>query len=98
MTTDPRAKFEEMSLNFIAEEIEIGLTFATVAATEHAQGRIQRAHEVWAKAERACAEAEHRLVEAQQRGCDVAGLSERLHELRERLQDQDSEGEARKTA
>ncbi len=33
MTTDPTVKFEEMSLQFIAQEIDLALTFVTVAAT-----------------------------------------------------------------
>ncbi len=64
---DP-ANSEEVSVQFIAEEIELGLAFATLAATEYAQGRVDRAREVRAKGEKAGAQAERRLQEAQERG------------------------------
>ncbi len=71
VTGDAQEKFEEMSLTFIAEEIDIGFTLATFAATEYAQGRLEHAREVRGKAEAACAEAERRLLEAKERGWDV---------------------------
>ncbi len=99
MTTDPAAKFEELSFDFIAEEIELGFTFATVAATEYALGNVDHAREVWGKADTACTEAERRLSEAQHRGYDIADLRERLRELRARLAEvKDNEREARNAA
>jgi hypothetical protein len=96
MTTDPTATFAEMTLRFITAEIGIGLTFAALAATEYAQGRVDRAREIRAKAEQACAEAERRFMQAKEHGWDVGELGARLRELRECLKD--TEGEARNAA
>ncbi len=93
MMADP-ANSEEVSVQFIAEEIELGLAFATLAATEYAQGRVDRAREVRAKGGKAGAQAERRLQEAQERGWDVGILRERLRDLRKRMDEIEGEAKA----
>jgi hypothetical protein len=96
MSTDPVETFQQLTLRFIATEIKMGFTLANVPATESAQGRLDRAHEMQAKAEQAYSEAERRLVEARERGWEIGILREHLRDLRNRLDD--NEGEARKAA
>ncbi len=91
MSRDPRPAFKEVSLQFIALEIGMGFTFATVAVTESELGHLDRVREVRAKAETAYLEAERRLADARERGWEVNILRERLRDLRNRLEEIASE-------
>jgi len=85
MEPELAAVCEELSRQFIAAEIRIGLAFARVAAREYAEGNLEQGHKVRANARQAYAEAERRLQEGGARGRGMAVLRERLRDFREAL-------------
>jgi len=76
---------EELSRQFIAAEIRIGLAFAKVAAREYTEGNLEQGHKVRANARQAYAEAERRLQEGEACGWGMAVLRERLRDFRKAL-------------
>ncbi len=75
-----------LSLKFLAQEIALGLTFASVAEMEYAHGRPDRGDQYRAHATHACTEAERRLHDADARRWEVSGpVRERLDALRQQI-------------
>ena len=77
---------EELSLRFLEQEIDLGLTVASIAAMEYTQERFGRGYDFQAHAEHSCAEAERRMEDAVARGWYVSHVfRDRLQKLRESL-------------
>jgi hypothetical protein len=85
MEPELTAVFEELTRQFIAAEIRIGLTFARMAAREYAEGNRDQGHKVRAHAREAYAEAERRLQEGDARGWEMGVLREQLRGFCETL-------------
>ena len=85
------AMSEALARDFIAAEIELGVTFDQVAIPESMYGEQQRSGAAKVKAVQACAEAEHWLDKAEARGWDVRELRRQLRLLREALARLDQE-------
>ena len=85
MEPELTAVFEELTRQFIAAEIKIGLIFARVAAKKYAEGSRDQGRKVRANAREAYTEAERRLQEGEARGWELAVLREGLRGFREAL-------------
>jgi hypothetical protein len=85
MSAQPAAAAQPITPEFIAHTIEIGSSFALVAAAEYAAGDRRRAREAAARAETAHDEALQRIRQAEGRGLNLGSLRERLRDLADRL-------------
>ncbi len=77
---------QDLALKFLAQEIDLGLSFVSVAHIEYTHGRHFRGDEYRARADHACAEAERRLNDAELRRWSVkADIRDRLRALRQQI-------------